>query len=1597
MENLELQYSLVNNEKLSSENLKKTLGNLQAILDKNGSLEFKIDGISDVLKDINALTNSVKDLSKVFKSIDTSTLTATLKHSSNFKFNKEINEINKFKSAYNSMIDNISKNKANLSSPKLYSQDFKKQLDEVNNYTTKGSDYYRKMNSELRKLQATQNNFKIVDDKEVKKLKSLLSEIESLGDKPEAMSLRKSFDTNLKILKDELAINKEISSSKAKAVNEQIKKNEKIINAMQEQARLEERISIFKQKKSGELDSARANGKISDRTYKELSSMVKGITPETQNIDLAMQKVGVTIANTTKKAMDLKRAMAMASNAMQGKQDLKHYSEMKQKDLQRSVFDLKNGNLGSLVDHSKLDEILSKSSNLGDMKNIKQARQMYESLGVSLKSVRSEAKASQRALDLANHSAITFGDAVRNAAQKFGIWSMVTVGYYKAIQSLKYGIIVVKDLDSAMVDIKRVTNETDETYQKFERSVAGIGRAFAKTGIEVAKATTTFARMGYTLKEATEIAKESLLLANVGDMGVEDASNAMISAVKGFNIPINKIAELNDAMNELGNTMPITVEGLSQALQRSAAIMSYTGNTYQETLAMASTANGVVQNPEKIGNGLRTIGLRIAGSKDEETGEDYSEIVPKLEKDFDRLDIKIQDTEGNLKSTYDVLMELGRAFEKSEMSDLEKTNMLEAIAGKYNVNTAAAIISNYKEAEKALEIAMNSKGSAMKENEKYLESIEGKLSVLKNRWQEFWQLFFNSKHIKSAVDLASGFMGILTKIFSNNAGKLVASSFLLLGIMVALRKEGILFLSAFNGIYSLLAKAPRMGWINGMVIDIDKANKNLFLLSNKLKDLQSQQLNLHETALKSGDFLRVDKSSTAYQDGLKNPDKKLSTSTVLGKDGRPMSDLTQNQTKYNTLAGQIDNVKKSYIQATAKAIAFNLAMSIGLMAAVSIVGFAIGKIVNHNKELAQSSSDAITTFNSNIQSIQNNEKNVGRLATEYEVLYKKQNKTVDETDRFVNLSNELAGIFPSLVSYYDDAGNAVLNYSGNVEKLNEELEKQKQLERDRLISKSDDIVQSAMAEKRKVGRSISMKKDELAEQQYQKKINLLKAKELPDNSFFPDEIERIDKTISAINSEIRTSEELLKSLSSPLGSLADAILKSKESYKDLNSEQRASLETIKELYSLGFNGSASDFRVDINKIYDNLPSLTNLTSGIDAKTSEEDINKIKTQLTQSLESLDLNIDNNAINLFVEDLIANIQGKFNTKPFEFKLKVAQDEISSLIESLTEIEDAIKKTKDGYSFSYDEINKLKGKYPELEKAIYRTADGWRIEQSALELLRQTQIKQRVDFIESQRQQTINAALAVNDRLKLIESEIKGIKSLSDAYALVAKEAAKVGESSDPILGSFGSAANYEQYSANKGVDPKSISYKLNSSSMPLDSKNGLFVQEGLPKGVKTEQEFYDLKAKQKAILDLGKNLDEINNLKEEINNISKGNISGGSPDKNKDKDKYEIDSYANAIEQLNLLLNKLQATREKMVVGSKAYQDSLAKEIEIIKQKKLLAEQELVLDEKKLKNASKSANVKTTTKTISAPAQMPIQGRITSRFGEQRNGYKHEGLD
>ena len=1510
LENLELKYSLVNDDAKSTKNLKDSLQSLKTILEKNDDFKINVTGFNTITEQFKSINNEAKKFEKTLKGVSNLKLNIFSDATRRIDFkqqtqelNKLVGEIKKAQGELNKITTQIQKAKSDSSSLNMWKEKSQQKLD---NYYTKGQ----------------------VNTDEYLRYSRIIKEIKA--DSEDLKNIQKQIAHNISLTVDKQRNLNTLNKAEVKHANEKNRESEKQTQSLKEQERITKKIAEFQKLMSSKLN-------------------------------LGEKKFG---------------------NLMSGKDVT---------DIQKQVDSLSNMSFGSM-------------SGLNDKK---------ASIANDFNVLTNRITASKKAMDLTNRSATSLGSALQNAAQKFGVWSLVTVAYYKTVQAFREGLVVVKDMNTAMVDIQRVTNETRETYDEFSKSVSGIGRAFAKTGIEVARATTTFARMGYNLKEATEIAKEALLLSNVGDMGVEDASNSMISAVKGFDIPINKISELNDAMNELGNTMPITVGGLSEALQRSASVLSFTGNSYQESLAMIAAANGVVQNPEKIGNALKTISLRVAGSKDEETGEDYAEIVPKLEQDFARLGIQIQDTQGNLKSTYQVLIELGKAFENSGMSDLEKTNMLETISGKYNVNVAAAIVDNYADAEKALNNALNSTGSAQKENEKYLKSIEGKLSVLKNRAEEFWMAFIQTDEVKHLIDMATKLLEIMTKIVSTKIGR-GTGFFVTTNVLVLLLSKNIVgMFGGFTAVLKLLN-------YNGKLKFFDNANQGLTntyykvdLLQKKLNSLNGsmnlEKENYTNAIQKSFDTKttnpynadqtqRVRSMARNTSVGTQLP-KRIESPKLISQSGSSLTNEAVNSAKnINALNKSIQATRLSYIKTTASAVAFNTVIGLGVGLAVGALAAGILKIANYYNELKAKSEDVMATFAGNTNTIESNRAKVSELGNEYKTLSEKQNLTLEESERFKDVNNELAGIFPNLISYYDEAGNAVMKYSGNVAMLNAELDKQKQKERDKVIAEAPDIVKSASKEKQDVVDRINPLKTRraLLEQQ-------LSAFSSKDNVPL-EKVAKLKNLIADINDEIRISNDQVVALSQPFKQLADVVIQSKDNYKDLTEAQKASLESLKNSFSNGFKGTSTDFIADIDKLYEAIPSLSKSMIQITPDMSEADETKIKSEIEQIVKGLNLKIDSQSLNAFIEDLIAKAQSKADESPIEFSIKALNDDFDSFISDIKKLDEAIQKSADGYSYSYDEMQELVELYPELKKAVVRTADGYKIEESALKLSREAMIKNKRTHYDAEIEKTKTAFLNMGKRLGFIESEIKGIQTLGDAYAKAASMASKMGDSIS-VMGDLDTTVNdpddtYEKYLNRKGVfGAKRLKVAGDLSLLNDGETSGI-------EGVMSKKQYEEFKKQSQAVVNYGKELNEINKLKGELDDISTGSILGGSPDKEK-KDKTldeidVIDKYSNAIKELDLAIAKLQSTRDKLSKNSKEYKDNIKKELDLIREKKKLTDQEIIDNAKLLDGKVKMSDYVSSSTTVVSGSDrvMPVDGKITSVFGDKRTyggNRKHEGLD
>lgn len=149
----------------------------------------------------------------------------------------------------------------------------------------------------------------------------------------------------------------------------------------------------------------------------------------------------------------------------------------------------------------------------------------------------------------------TFSDRVIDAYQRFGGWSIITNSLGHAVMAVRDMITNVVNLDTAMTELKKVTDETDATYEHFFTGAADRAREIGATVADTITATADFARLGYDIDQASALADAALVYKNVGD-GIEnisDASDSIISTMMAFeDLEGRDPMRIVDAFNELG-------------------------------------------------------------------------------------------------------------------------------------------------------------------------------------------------------------------------------------------------------------------------------------------------------------------------------------------------------------------------------------------------------------------------------------------------------------------------------------------------------------------------------------------------------------------------------------------------------------------------------------------------------------------------------------------------------------------------------------------------------------------------------------------------------------------------------------------------------------------------------------------------------------------------------------------------------------------------------------------------------------------------------------------------------------------------------------
>jgi len=372
----------------------------------------------------------------------------------------------------------------------------------------------------------------------------------------------------------------------------------------------------------------------------------------------------------------------------------------------------------------------------------------------------------------ADENTKTFSDRVGGLAAKFTSWLTISQVIMQVYRALREMVKVVVEVDTAMTELRKVTNETEETYEKFLNSASGRAKALGATITDTVNATADFARLGHTLDEASLLADAAIVYKNVGD-GIEninDASASIISTMRAFGVEAENVMFIVDKFNEVGNKFAISSKGVGDALLRSASALAAGNNTLDESIALITAANSTVQDADKVGTTMKTVSmfLRAAKTEAEEAGEStegMADSVSELREELlaltgNKVDIQID--ENTFKSTYQIMKELSEVW--GELSDISQANILEMIGGKRNSNVVMSLLENFEVAEEVIASAAGAAGSALAENEKYLDSIRGKTAEFKATFEELSVTLINSEFVKQTVEFGTSLLEILNAV-----------------------------------------------------------------------------------------------------------------------------------------------------------------------------------------------------------------------------------------------------------------------------------------------------------------------------------------------------------------------------------------------------------------------------------------------------------------------------------------------------------------------------------------------------------------------------------------------------------------------------------------------------------------------------------------------------------------------------------------------------------------------------------------------------------------------------------------------------------------
>jgi TP901 family phage tail tape measure protein len=756
----------------------RTVTNITSKIDDAKTATLKmVDGVTTNIGMSNKESSNIKDYLNMYKEYISLRQKAIKSDGDSKTIDTQINKLKsamkefkaEYKNAFNKDIERLDvfKTLKEQSDFKLKLSIEEKGKKDLNNLLKDLKDLYGKKVKLEFEIDNASINRKGLLKNQLKDVESQITGLYNRADNP--IPVRQSMDNFIKELRYQEAIKNSVADEK------------KVISSLVSSQR--ELLKIKKQ--IAELDTYKETGSIKPKEEFRLKALKEELRIKQNIYNAEMQQNSKKLSSAGRK--QLSEAEAVNKNAIaMAKSQAKVNSEIRESE---ELYSRLSSSLKEIVSLYKNYSRAGNEQALEIRKQIQAQQQYHDELRNTLKTKNLINEASEREYKASVTKAKADMEFYRNQQpagesdrmRYSGIAGQVLnprAMYQDAKQAFQTIYDSIAKVDEQFVNIAKVADapqkELDEFGESIYKQASKVGKAADEYGVSVARWLTT----GRDLQESIKLSQTSVMGGFVGNIDEESMVRYMSVPLENYKNSALEATDIINAMNEVANNNAVEMNDLGEAYARSAQTASSAGTTFAQLTGIIAGANTTTRaGGEKIGTAIKAIDLNVSNigaklTKGNETK--YNWLADH--------GIALKDTNGQLKTTYQVLSDLQKVW--NNLSANDKGTATFYLAGKHHAPILQGIVKGWstvqkatKEAEGQLNLVDKESGSAFEEFRKQQNSVQFATAQLTNAWGEFLNKVAGGKNgVVEVLGVLQKLLETATKLAENKGVRTLAKT-----------------------------------------------------------------------------------------------------------------------------------------------------------------------------------------------------------------------------------------------------------------------------------------------------------------------------------------------------------------------------------------------------------------------------------------------------------------------------------------------------------------------------------------------------------------------------------------------------------------------------------------------------------------------------------------------------------------------------------------------------------------------------------------------------------------------------------------------------